>query len=137
MAPVASALLSVFCNNSFLTPSSPLAPLGNIEVSQLSDLGYAGARRSNGPDDAQAEIAQLVSTARRIPIRSGSDIMGNDTRDHLFDLIVADPIRDVSPLAVALSPARSKSTLRNFALATSLVQSMAAAKVGYELPYRV
>lgn len=39
MAPVASALLSVFCNNSFLTPSSLLAPLGNIEVSQLSDLG--------------------------------------------------------------------------------------------------
>ncbi|MGY3347125.1 hypothetical protein ACVI1I_006285 [Bradyrhizobium sp. USDA 4459] len=38
MAPVSPALLSVFCNNSFLTPSSLLAPLGNIEVSQLSDL---------------------------------------------------------------------------------------------------
>lgn len=100
-------------------------------------LGYAGPRRSNGPDDAQAEIAQLVSTAHRIPIRSDSDIMGNDTRGHLFDLKVADPIRDVSPLALALSPARSKSTLRDFALAATLVQSMAAAKVGYELPYPV
>ncbi|UFW51256.1 MULTISPECIES: hypothetical protein [Bradyrhizobium] len=54
--------------------------------------------------------------------------MGNDTRGHLFDLIVADPIRDVSPLALALSPARSKSTLRDFVLAATLLQSMAAAK---------
>lgn len=39
MAPVASALLSVFWNNSFQTPSLFLGPLGNIEVSQLSDPG--------------------------------------------------------------------------------------------------
>ncbi|UQR61615.1 hypothetical protein LRP30_33055 [Bradyrhizobium sp. C-145] len=62
--------------------------------------------------------------------------MGNDTRGHLFDLIVADPIRDISRLSLAVSSARSKSTLRDFALwAATLVQSMAAAKVGYDLPY--
>jgi hypothetical protein len=56
--------------------------------------------------------------------------LGNDARGHLFDLIVADPIRDVSPLALALSPARSKSTLR-VVLAAPLVQLMAAAKGDY------
>ena len=40
----------------------------------------------------------LVSAARRIPIRSLSYIMANDTHGHLFGFIVADPIRDVSRL---------------------------------------
>ncbi|QOZ66612.1 hypothetical protein [Bradyrhizobium arachidis] len=55
--------------------------------------------------------------------------MGNDTRGHLFDLIVADPIRDVSPLALALSLPFQVNTAG--CLAAPLVQSMAAAKGDY------
>ncbi|WP_205680581.1 hypothetical protein, partial [Bradyrhizobium sp. LVM 105] len=76
MAPVASALLSL--QQLFPDTLVALGTARQIEVSQLSDLvGYAGPRRSNGPDNAQAETCQLASTARRLPIGSGSDIMGN------------------------------------------------------------
>ncbi|SFN93935.1 hypothetical protein SAMN05216573_1297 [Bradyrhizobium sp. Rc3b] len=93
--------------------SDTLVALGTAGQHRSLPWGYTGPRRSNGPDNAQAEASQLVSTARRIPIRSGSSIMGNDTRCHLFDLIMANPIRDVSPLTLALSPERPKTTLRD------------------------
>ncbi|WP_370139626.1 phage portal protein [Bradyrhizobium sp. USDA 313] len=53
---------------------------------------------------------------------------------HLFDLIVPGQIRGISPLAAALTPAHSKSTLREFGLAAALVQSMVAATVESDLP---
>lgn len=53
---------------------------------------------------------------------------------HLFDLIVPGQIRGISPLAPALTPAHSKSTLREFGLAAALVQSMIAATVESDLP---
>ena len=53
---------------------------------------------------------------------------------HLFDLIVPGQIRGISPLAAALTPAQSKSTLREFGIAAALVQSMIAATVESDLP---
>ncbi|MEK9282817.1 phage portal protein [Bradyrhizobium sp. ISRA442] len=55
---------------------------------------------------------------------------------HLFDLIIPGQIRGTSPLAAALTPAHSKSTLREFALAQALVQSMVATTVESDLPAR-
>lgn len=53
---------------------------------------------------------------------------------HLFDLIAPGQIRGVSPLAAALTPAHGKATLREFALASALVQSMVATTVESDLP---
>lgn len=53
---------------------------------------------------------------------------------HNFDLTIAGQIRGVSPLAAALTPAHSKATLQEFALASALVQSMIATTVESDLP---
>jgi lambda family phage portal protein len=53
---------------------------------------------------------------------------------HLFDLLVPGQIRGLSPLTAALSPAHSKGTLREFALAAALVQTMTATTIESDLP---
>lgn len=53
---------------------------------------------------------------------------------HLFDLLVGGQVRGVSPLAAALTPAHSKATLREFSLASALVQSMLAVSIESDLP---
>ncbi|MGY3589014.1 lambda family phage portal protein [Bradyrhizobium sp. USDA 4341] len=59
---------------------------------------------------------------------------GRTVVGHLFDMIAPGQIRGISPLAPALTPAHSKSTLREFGLAAALVQSMIAATVESDLP---
>ncbi|SFO17855.1 phage portal protein, lambda family [Bradyrhizobium sp. Ghvi] len=53
---------------------------------------------------------------------------------HLFDLLVPGQVRGMSPLAAALTPAHSKATLREFSLASALVQSMLAVSIESDLP---
>lgn len=53
---------------------------------------------------------------------------------HLFDLLVPGQVRGLSPLVAALSPAHSKATLREFALAAALVQTMTATTIESDLP---
>lgn len=69
--------------------------------------------------------------AKFVPARTS---WGRTRVGHLFDLIVPGQIRGISPLAAALTPAHSKSTLREFGLAAALVQSMIAATVESDLP---
>ncbi|MGY3514170.1 phage portal protein [Bradyrhizobium lupini] len=69
--------------------------------------------------------------ARFVPVRTS---WGRTRVGHLFDLIVPGQIRGISPLAAALTPAHSKSTLREFGLAAALIQSMVAATVESDLP---
>lgn len=53
---------------------------------------------------------------------------------HLFDLIAPGQVRGLSPLTAALSPAHSKQTLREFTLASNLIQTMIATTVESDLP---
>ncbi|WP_028333888.1 phage portal protein [Bradyrhizobium sp. USDA 3256] len=53
---------------------------------------------------------------------------------HVFDQTVPGQIRGMSPLAAALTPAHSKKTAQEFALAQALVQSMTATTVESDLP---
>jgi lambda family phage portal protein len=53
---------------------------------------------------------------------------------HLFDLIVPGQIRGLSPLVAALTPAHTKSTLREYTSAGALVQSMMCATVESDSP---
>lgn len=52
----------------------------------------------------------------------------------LFDGIVPNQIRGMSPLTAALTPAHAKNTHREFTLAQALVQSMTATTVESDLP---
>lgn len=53
---------------------------------------------------------------------------------HLFDLIAAGQLRGLPALIGALSPAHAKGTLREYALAQNLVQSMTATTIESDLP---
>lgn len=53
---------------------------------------------------------------------------------HLFDLLLPGQVRGLSPLIAALTPAHSKGTLREFGLASALVQTMIAATIESDLP---
>jgi lambda family phage portal protein len=75
-----------------------------------------------------------VSSAPQAVFVQARTSWGRTRMGHLFDLIVPGQIRGVSPLAAALTPAHSKSTLREFGLAAALVQSMVAATVESDLP---
>jgi lambda family phage portal protein len=55
---------------------------------------------------------------------------------HIFDLLGAGQIRGLSPLTASLSPAKSKETLQEFALAGAYVQQMMAATIESNLPTR-
>jgi lambda family phage portal protein len=55
---------------------------------------------------------------------------------HLFDLLVPGQIRGLSPLTAALSPSHAKGTLREFALASALVQTMTATTIESDMPTR-
>lgn len=55
---------------------------------------------------------------------------------HSFDLLVPGQIRGLSPLIAALSPAHAKGTLREFTLASALVQTMTATTIESDMPTR-
>ncbi|MDI4236800.1 phage portal protein [Bradyrhizobium sp. Arg237L] len=74
-----------------------------------------------------------ISTSPQAIFVKARTSWGRTRVGHVFDLIAAGQIRGVSPLAAALTPAHSKSTLREFALAQALVQSMVATTVESDL----
>lgn len=76
-----------------------------------------------------------VSSAPQAVFVPARTSWGRTRIGHLFDLIVPGQIRGISPLAAALTPAHSKSTLREFGLAAALVQSMIAITVESDLPH--
>jgi lambda family phage portal protein len=53
---------------------------------------------------------------------------------HIFDLLVPGQVRGLSPLISALSPSQSKATLREFTLASALIQSMTATTIESDMP---
>lgn len=55
---------------------------------------------------------------------------------HLFDLLTPGQVRGLSPIIAALTPAKSKETLQEFALASAFVQQMMAATIESDLPTR-
>ncbi|MGY3618416.1 phage portal protein [Bradyrhizobium sp. USDA 10063] len=74
-----------------------------------------------------------ISTAPQAVFVKARTSWGRNRAVHLFDLILPGQIRGLSPLAAALTPAHSKNTLREFALAQALVQSMTATTVESDL----
>jgi lambda family phage portal protein len=77
-----------------------------------------------------------VSSAPQAVLIKARTSWGRTRVGHLFDLIAPGQVRGVSPLAAALTPAHSKATLQEFALASALVQSMIATTVESDLPPR-
>ncbi len=53
---------------------------------------------------------------------------------HIFDLLTPGQVRGLSPLIAAISPSHAKGTLREFTLASALVQTMTATTVESDLP---
>jgi lambda family phage portal protein len=78
-------------------------------------------------------LGNLVAAPQPVFIKARTS-WGRPRAVHLFDLIMPGQVRGLSPLTAALSAAHSKGTLREFALAAALVQTMTATTIESDLP---
>jgi lambda family phage portal protein len=78
-------------------------------------------------------IGNFSSAPQPIFVRARTS-WGRQKAVHLFDPLMPNQIRGISPLAAALTSAQSKRTLQEFGLAAALAQAMFAVTVESDMP---